>query len=101
MYLVYCPFPNLPEAQKAARDLVEGNFSCCVNILKSCKSIYKWKGKLEQIEEYVLIAKCADGKVEAAEKKIKEIHPHTVPAIIRIRAENVNKDYEDWCNSVL
>lgn len=100
MYAVYCPFPNMNEAKKAGKTLVDGQLCCCVNILKSYSSIYKRKGKLAEESEFVLIAKTGDKSVEALEKKLKEIHPYEIPAILRIKVDKVNREFGQWCEGL-
>ena len=100
MYLVYCPFPNISEAKKAAKALVEDNLCCCVNVIKSYSSIYKEKGRLVEDSEFILIAKALDSTVEGLEKKLGEIHTYDVPAILRIKVDKTNKDYEKWCERI-
>lgn len=100
MYMIYSPFPSMNEAKKAGKALVDAHLSCCVNILKSYSSIYKWKGKLTEEGEFVLIAKTGDEDVEGLERKLKEIHPYEIPSIIRIKAEKTNREYEEWCRAL-
>lgn len=100
MYLIYCPFPNVQEAKKAGKILVEGQLCCCVNILKSYSSIYKWKGKIAEESEFILIAKTGEKTADALEKKLKEIHPYEIPAIVRIKIDKINNEYGDWCKAL-
>lgn len=100
MYLIYCPFPNMNEAKKAGKAIIDEELGCCVNILKSYSSIYKWKGKIAEESEYVLIAKAMDESVEALEAKLKEIHPYNIPAIARIKIEKINEEYRNWCKAL-
>ncbi len=101
MYMVYCPFPNINEAKKAGKTLIDDGLGCCVNILKSYSSIYKWKGKITEESEFVLIAKTMDERVDAVEKKLKEIHPYEVPEIARIKIDKINKEYGKWCEGII
>lgn len=96
MYIIYCPFPNVNEAKKAGKALVEEQLSCCINVLKSYSSMYKSKGKLVEESEYVLIAKTSDASVDALENKLKSIHPYEIPSIARIKIDGINKEYGDW-----
>ncbi len=100
MYLIYCPFPNINEAKKAGKILVEEQLCCCVNILKSYSSIYKWKGKIAEESEFILIAKTGEKSAEALEKKLKDMHPYEIPAIVRIKIDKMNKEYEKWCEGL-
>jgi periplasmic divalent cation tolerance protein len=100
MYFVYCPFPNMKEAQSAGKSLVEGGLCCCVNVVKSYSSIYKWQGKVMDETEFLLIAKAMDEKVDELESKLREMHSHEIPEFIRVKIDGVNKDYEKWCGTV-
>ncbi|MDD5337505.1 MAG: divalent-cation tolerance protein CutA [Candidatus ainarchaeum sp.] len=100
MYFIYSNFPNMKEAQAAGKNLVENGLCCCVNILKSYSSIYKWKGKLAEESEYVLIAKTPDEKVAGAENALKTGHSYEVPEIVKIKLDGVNKEYEKWCGGM-
>lgn len=100
MYLVYCPFPNIKEARKISKTLVELDLCCCVNILKSYSSIYKWKGKIVVDSEFVLIAKVQEKTMEEFEKKLKALHPYEIPSIIKIKIDKINKEYEQWCRNI-
>ncbi len=100
MYMVYCPFPNIQEAKKAGKTLIDESLGCCVNILKSYSSIYKLKGKITEESEYVLIAKANDENVEQLEKKLRQIHPYEIPAIVRIKIDSINKEYGEWCKAL-
>lgn len=99
MYIVYCPFPNVSEAKKVGKILVEEKLCCCINILKSYSSLYKWEGKLVEETEFVLLAKTSDKSVDAVERKLKELHPYELPAILRIRVDGVNNEFNNWCRS--
>jgi periplasmic divalent cation tolerance protein len=96
MYMVYCPFPNVNEAKKAGKALVEEHLSCCVNIVKSYSSLYKWEGKLADESEFVLIAKTSEKSVEQLEKRLKEMHSYSIPEILRLKVDGLNKEYAQW-----
>ena len=42
-------------APELARTLVEGRLAACVNIVQKVRSIYYWKGKIEDDEEALML----------------------------------------------
>ncbi len=44
---VYAVFANDEEAERIGRQMVEERLAACVNILGSCRSIYRWQGAIE------------------------------------------------------
>jgi periplasmic divalent cation tolerance protein len=92
--LVYVTFPNLREAKKICRILLREKLIACTNIFKS-NSLFEWQGKLNDINEYVAIMKTTEKHKENLEKRIKELHSYTIPAIIFFEV-NASKEFEKW-----
>jgi periplasmic divalent cation tolerance protein len=53
--LVFSTFPDLETARRIARELVTENFAACANIIPQIESIYRWKGKIEQGDETLVL----------------------------------------------
>lgn len=100
MILIYITNPDKKTALKVSRHLLEERLIGCANIFK-IQSMYWWQGKIENSGEYVVIAKTIDKNYLKIEKEIKKIHPYTVPCILKIKVEKVNKDYLSWLADVL
>ena len=88
--------PDKESAEKLAKTLVEKKFAACVSILPIEKSIYKWKGKIEEEKEFLLIIKTRDKLYPRVEAHIKANHPHDVPEIICVPVKKSEKLYETW-----
>lgn len=71
-------------AEKIAEVVVERRLAGCVQILGPIKSIYWWKGKIENADEYLCILKSKKSLYPKLEKIIKDIHPYETPEIIGI-----------------
>lgn len=86
------------EARKIGRVLVEDRLAACVNILDGMESIYHWKGKIEEANETILIAKTNYSKVRALTEKVKELHSYDCPCIVSltITEDEGNKEYLNW-----
>ncbi|KJR42181.1 Divalent ion tolerance protein, CutA1 [Candidatus Magnetoovum chiemensis] len=95
-YVILITTSNEQEAANIAKSLVENNIARCVNIVSSIRSIYMWKGRLEDERETLLIVKARKEDYAQLEKKVKELHSYEVPEIIAFPIVEGSKDYLDW-----
>ncbi|MEO0254526.1 MAG: divalent-cation tolerance protein CutA [candidate division WOR-3 bacterium] len=101
MYIiVFCTTPGKDKAYEISRKIIENKLAACVNYFK-VNSIFEWKGKIEEEEEYLLIIKTKEEKFEELENFIKKIHPYEVPEIIFFKIEKGNEDYLKWIDDTL
>jgi periplasmic divalent cation tolerance protein len=95
MYKIVLVTTAEDDSAKIAEKLVEKQLAACVNILP-VRSIYSWKGKVEDDRENLLIIKTINSKIEELKKTIKEIHSYEVPECIVVSIENGLPDYLKW-----
>lgn len=88
--------PDAPTAEKIARGIVEGRLAACVQILPPMRSIYRWEGKIESSDEFLLLIKTREEKFVAIEKFIAANHPYDVPEVVAINAADVSEPYRKW-----
>lgn len=93
MRSVYTTVPP-EDAEPLARRLVEERVAACVN-LHTVDSVYRWQGSVVEEEEVALDVKTAL-PYEDVERRIQELHPYDVPAIIEHEVGKVLKEYEEW-----
>jgi periplasmic divalent cation tolerance protein len=91
---------SMDEAAKLARSLVESKLAGCVNIIKDVRSIYAWKGKVEDESEVLMIAKTQKALFNDLIKKVKELHSYTVPEIIALPIIDGSEEYLKWLREV-
>lgn len=94
--IVYITIDNMQDARKIAHTLVEEQLVACVNIIPKIESIYRWKGKIENDNECILIAKTIDKNVKKTIQKIKELHTYELPDIIVLPIIGGLKDYLNY-----
>ena len=96
MILGISTYPDKRSAENAAVNIVEKHLAACVSIIKIEQSIYRWKGKLEKEQEYLLLMKTTKKTYPKLEKFVKQTHPHNVPEIIGIPIAEAEKEYLQW-----
>ncbi len=92
--IVYITHSSEVEAQRISNHLIEKKMVACANIFP-IKSMYWWKGNIENDDEWVSIVKTIPQIWQPLQKEIEAIHPFDVPCIMKIEAE-ANDAYEKW-----
>lgn len=98
--LIYTTINNEQDAKKIAYNLIEEQIVACVNIIPNVQSIYRWKGKIEEEKEFIIIAKTVDENILKAINRIKKLHNYELPDIITIPITNGFSEYLDYIKRV-
>ena len=94
--LVLTHLPDQISAESLAQYLVENRLAACVNILPTCRSVYRWKEGIESADEVPLTIKTTQARYLALEAAIREQHPYELPEIIAFPIERGLPGYLDW-----
>lgn len=84
------------EARRIANTLVERRLTACVNIIPKAQSIYRWQGKIQEAEEWLLMIKSTAQLFEKLRDAIKELHPYELPECVSFAADNGSEEYVKW-----
>ncbi|HTY23304.1 MAG TPA: divalent-cation tolerance protein CutA [Desulfomonilaceae bacterium] len=87
---------DLAKAAEIAEVLVEKGLAACVNIVPEIQSIYRWKGKICNDTERLMIIKTRKSLFEELEKTVKNMHPYEVPEIISVEIDRGLSEYLRW-----
>lgn len=83
-------------ATELARRLVEERLAACVNIVPGLRSIYRWKGAIQDDPETLLILKTQRARYEALQARILALHPHDTPEVLALAPEAGLPAYLAW-----
>jgi periplasmic divalent cation tolerance protein len=84
------------EARRLARELVERRMAACVNIVSGIQSVYRWEGKVEEAQEWLLIVKTTSGQYAALAESIRELHSYDVAECLCLEIEAGSPAYLRW-----
>ena len=96
VHFIYMTAASKAEARNIGKALVESRLAACVNILDNMQSIYRWKEKIQEDSEVVLIAKTTEARVPRLIDKVKSLHSYDCPCIVSLPVIDGYPPFLDW-----
>ncbi|MEM2122824.1 MAG: divalent-cation tolerance protein CutA [Candidatus Bathyarchaeia archaeon] len=94
--LVFVSCPDEVEAARIGKMAVENRLAACATIMPKARSIYRWKGRIEEADEALLIVKTREELFRRLEKLVVENHPYSLPEIVSLRIDEGYTPYLEW-----
>ena len=89
------------QAQAIARHLVGKKLAACVQITGAIESTYRWKGEMENSQEYLCLIKTREDLFDEVAAAIKKLHSYETPEIIAIPIVKGHQEYLQWMDETL
>ena len=83
-------------AEKLALHLVERRLAACVNIVGPIRSVYRWKEKVLNEQEFLLLIKTTGEHAAQLRSAFKELHPYELPECVEVGVQGGSEDYLAW-----
>lgn len=99
--VVLVTVPSKKDAEDISKTILNKKLCACVNIVEGVSSLFYWKGKIDDAEEFLLVIKTNKDKYKDLEDSIKKNHPYSVPEIIALPIVFGSNDYLDWMNDTV
>ncbi len=82
--VVFVTTSSEDEAKKISDTLVGERLAACCNIISPIRSIYRWKGEINDDKEALIIIKTKEVAFEKLAKRIRELHSYEVSEVIAL-----------------
>lgn len=92
---------NAEEARKLGRALVEEKLAACATVIPQVESIYRWRGQIETAGEALMLMKTSADKVDALERRLRELHSYETPEFLVLDVERGSAAYLEWLRQSL
>ncbi|MGO9095012.1 MAG: divalent-cation tolerance protein CutA [Bryobacteraceae bacterium] len=89
------------EAASIARALVERRLAACVNIVPGVRSVYRWKGAVEEAAEWLLVIKSSQALFDRLEEELRRMHSYETPEIVALPVVAGSAGYLAWLGAEL
>ena len=92
----YITTKDKAQAKKIGKALLQERLAACVNIFDKMESMYWWKGKIQNEQETILIAKTTKKLFSKLSAKVRSMHSYECPCILQLEVKDGNKEYVKW-----
>jgi periplasmic divalent cation tolerance protein len=89
------------KAEEIVQHLLGDKLIACGNIVGPVTSFFRWSGKIERVEEFLVLMKTRKALFLRLTEVVKTMHSYEVPEIIAVPVVEGSKDYLDWMASCL
>ena len=94
--LVLTTCGNETDAAGLAQVLVERRLAACVNAIGKVASTYRWRGKVQQDRETLLIIKTTKARLPDVEQTIRAESKYELPEFIVVGVQTGSSAYLTW-----
>ena len=94
--IVFTTVGEKEAAEKLAQQLVERRLAACVNIVGPIRSVYRWRDKIENEAEFLLMIKTTAESASELRSALKALHPYELPECVELAAEGGSEEYLAW-----
>ena len=86
-------------ATELAREAVEAGVAACVQVLGPLVSVYRWRGSLEETEEFLCLMKTPEEALERLVAFVRDRHGYETPELTALRSMYVDDAYLQWART--
>ena len=84
------------QAVEISEELISRHLATCVNIVPCLRSIYRWKGKVCEDTEYLLLIKAPRAAFDGVSELIRELHSYELPEVLAVPISAAEDMFHRW-----
>lgn len=84
------------QALDVAHALVRARRAACVNIVPNIHSVYRWKGRVCDDGEMLLIIKTRKSQFEGVRDTIQRVNTYELPEVLGYRVDQASPGFAQW-----
>ena len=84
------------QAISIAHALVRNHQAACVNLIPNVHSIYRWKGRVCDDGEFLLVIKTRASQFDGVRETIQKMNTYELPEILAYRVDDSSPGFASW-----
>jgi periplasmic divalent cation tolerance protein len=84
------------QAIDIAHALVRSHQAACVNLLPNVHSIYRWKGRVCDDGEFLLLIKTKASQFDQVRETIQKMNTYELPEVLAYRVDDSSTAFASW-----
>jgi periplasmic divalent cation tolerance protein len=84
------------QALDIAHALVRSHRAACVNIVPNVHSIYRWKGRVCDDGEFLLLIKTRSTEFDGVREAIQKLNTYELPEVLAYRVDEASPAFAAW-----
>ncbi len=84
------------QALDIAHALIRNRQAACVNLVPNVHSIYRWKGRVCDDGEFLLLIKTCAKEFQAVRETIQKINTYELPEVLAYRVDEASPAFAEW-----
>jgi len=84
------------EGRRIGRALVDQQLAACVNVSSPVRSLYRWKGKVADDQEVLLVIKTSRELFDRVRREVERLHSYQVPEVLCLPVIDGAPNYLNW-----
>ncbi|HVW11686.1 MAG TPA: divalent-cation tolerance protein CutA [Bryobacteraceae bacterium] len=89
------------EAARIANKLIEARLAACVTLLPKIRSFYRWRGKVEDSVEWMLVIKTSRDCFQPLRTILEAAHSYELPEVLALPVVDGSPTYLAWIDGEL
>ena len=84
------------QALDIAHELIRSRQAACVNLIPNVHSIYRWKGRVCDDGEFLLLIKTRAKEFNGVRETIQKLNTYELPEVLAYRVDEASPGFAAW-----